>query len=129
MGQTRQDLSKLKGKALKDHMTKQIKQRGGFFGELLPLMGEGGEYPKLQTVINRVLAEVNKGYTDPALSVILRKQVQKAQAGDTKSAEFLLDRAYGKPTQTIVQTGTPNVIVNHNVISVNEAKEQGNVES
>jgi hypothetical protein len=120
MARRKQDLTKLKGRALKRHMEKQIAERGGFFGELLPLKDE--PLPKLQTVIERAMREVTKGKSDPALVTILRKQIQKAEAGDTKSAEFLFDRLYGKPMQTIVQHSAPVVTLEHNVIRIDEVK-------
>jgi len=78
--------------------------------------------PKLATVIARVLDEVTKGKRDPNLVNIIRKQMQKAEAGDTRAAAFLLDRAYGMPTQSINVQNTPDIVVNHNTISLEEGK-------
>lgn len=77
----------------------------------------------LQSIINRLFDEVMKGQKDPVLQEILRKQVERARKGDIRSAEFLLDRAFGKPTQTVVQQGTPVVNIQHNVIGIEDAKQ------
>ena len=67
------------------------------------LIGAGA--PKLKHIIQRVLSEITAGDGDSELAVILRKQIQKAKLGDTKAAEFLLNRAYGMPTQTVENIG------------------------
>jgi hypothetical protein len=55
---------------------------------------------------------------------ILRKQAALAAQGNSKAAEFLFDRAYGKPAQTVnVQEMKPQVVIEHQVISIEEAKQ------
>jgi hypothetical protein len=47
-----------------------------------------------------------------------------AAQGNSKAAEFLFDRAYGKPAQTVnVQEMKPQVVIEHQVISIEEAKQ------
>lgn len=66
----------------------------------------------LSELVDRVLARKVQAKTGDGvieelriIDAILTKQAQKAMGGDTKAAEFLLDRRYGKPTQHTELTG------------------------
>lgn len=56
--------------------------------------GRPKKLPKLDEMLADVMGEEQNGMT--AAIAILKKLRQKAIAGDTKSAEILLDRSYGK---------------------------------
>lgn len=113
-------MEKMTKKQLQDRMRRELDTYGHFNGEFrVP-----AELPTVNAVISRVLSQVTKGQKDPALVAILRKQVEKAIEGNTKSAEFLMDRVYGKPVQTVIQAAMPEVSVKHNVISIEEARKQ-----
>lgn len=88
-------------------IARELKKYGRFTGEFHPDTAEEKERPQLKTVIQRILGEITSGNRDPELVTILRKQIQKAKAGDTKAAAFLLDRAYGLPTQTVENVNPP----------------------
>jgi hypothetical protein len=75
---------------------------------------------KVSDYFKSVLYSVKDGVT--LAERILIKQGELAEKGDSKAAEFLFDRAYGRPTQNIQVETPPQVIVEHNVISVEEAK-------
>ncbi len=53
---------------------------------------------------------------------ILEKQAALAVQGNSKAAEFLFDRGYGKPNQSITVTTPPQVVVEHNVINIDDIK-------
>jgi hypothetical protein len=53
--------------------------------------------PDLKAAIAKVLAEEKDGMD--ALEAILKAQRAKAAKGDTRAAEFLMDRGYGKAQQ------------------------------
>ena len=55
--------------------------------------------PDLKEVMAKILSEEKSGIQ--ALEAIVRAQMAKAAKGDTKAAEFLLDRGYGKVNQTV----------------------------
>ena len=55
--------------------------------------------PDLKEAIAKVLGEEKEG--NNALEAILKAQRLKAAKGDTRAAEFLLDRGYGKAKQVI----------------------------
>ncbi len=55
--------------------------------------------PDLKAAIAKVLGEEKEG--NSALEAILKAQRMKAAKGDTRAAEFLLDRGYGKAKQVI----------------------------
>ena len=55
--------------------------------------------PDLKEAIAKVLGEEKDG--NSALEAILKAQRLKAAKGDTRAAEFLLDRGYGKAKQVI----------------------------
>ncbi len=61
--------------------------------------GQPHKLPNLDILLAKVLGE-DKGNMN-AMEEILRKLKKKALAGDTKSAEILLARAYGKINQNI----------------------------
>ena len=54
--------------------------------------------PDLREAVAAVLADEKDGVT--ALDAVLKKLRQMAVQGNLKAADMLLDRAYGKPTQT-----------------------------
>jgi hypothetical protein len=58
--------------------------------------------PDLKAAIAKVLAEEKDGMD--ALEAILKAQRAKAAKGDTRAAEFLMDRGYGKAKQSIDHT-------------------------
>lgn len=60
--------------------------------------GRPRKLPVLDILMSEVLGDEKDGQT--AAKVILLKLRQKAIAGDQRAAEYLLDRAYGKPKQT-----------------------------
>ena len=55
--------------------------------------------PDLKEAMAKVLGEEKDG--NSALEAILKAQRMKAAKGDTRAAEFLLDRGYGKAKQVI----------------------------
>jgi len=59
--------------------------------------------PDLREAVAAVLADEKDGVT--ALDAVLKKLRQLAVQGNLKAADMLLDRAYGKPTQTTEITG------------------------
>jgi hypothetical protein len=112
-------------KVFKARLDKQLDRYGYYAGTFLPgtELTEGlPDDPKIETVIKQVLRAHTRSSPDPTVVKIIKKQVRKAEAGDRKAAEFLFDRAYGKPQQTVhVDTPAP-VTINHMVISIEEAK-------
>jgi len=78
--------------------------------------------PKLENVIKHALRTVMRGKTEPALVKILKKQITQAENGSTKCAEFLFDRAFGKPQQTLHVDTPPSLTIHHTVISIDDAK-------
>ena len=75
--------------------------------------GRPRKLPELSVLLADVLGEQTKeGLT--AAEDILRAMYARARKGDTRAAELLLDRAYGKPKQSIdnnITTTEPLVIV------------------
>lgn len=61
--------------------------------------GRPRKLPALDVLIAEVMGEEKDGIT--AAEAILKKLRQQAASGNIKAAEMLLDRAYGKPKQTI----------------------------
>ena len=61
--------------------------------------------PDIDQLLETVLSEEKDGKT--AAEMILLRQRKMAMDGDQRAAEYLLDRAYGKPkqTETIEHTG------------------------
>lgn len=75
--------------------------------------GRPPKLPELHILLANVLGKEGKeGLT--AAEEILNALHAKARKGDTRAAELLLDRAYGKPKQTVDQnlkTTEPLVII------------------
>jgi hypothetical protein len=75
--------------------------------------GRPPKLPELSVLLANVLGKEGKeGLT--AAEEILNALHAKAKKGDTRAAELLLDRAYGKPKQTVDQnlkTTEPLVII------------------
>lgn len=74
--------------------------------------GRPPKLPELDKLLAQVLGEEKDGIT--AAGVILKAIRAKAAKGDVRAAELLLDRAYGKPKQTLdttITTTEPLVIV------------------
>lgn len=116
----KKQIKKKRPQSIRALIKKQVEETGSFVGEFKPAYEE--QAPSIARIVTKVLNEVTKGNHDSSLNVILSKQVTKAQAGDLRAAEFLFDRAFGKPTQTVVQNSAPVVTIQHNVISVQEAR-------
>jgi hypothetical protein len=74
--------------------------------------GRPKKLPELNILLADVLGEEKDGIS--AAEAILKAIRAKAAKGDTRAAELLLDRAYGKPKQTVDQnlkTTEPLVII------------------
>lgn len=74
--------------------------------------GRPRKLPELDKLLADVLGEEKDGVT--AGEAILKALRAKASKGDVRAAEVLLDRAYGKPKQSIdnnITTTEPLVIV------------------
>lgn len=74
--------------------------------------GRPRKLPELDKLLADVLGEEKDGIT--AGEAILKAIRAKAAKGDVRAAELLLDRAYGKPKQSIdnnINTTEPLVIV------------------
>ena len=74
--------------------------------------GRPKKLPELHVLLADVLGEEKDGVS--AAEAILKAIRAKAAKGDTRAAELLLDRAYGKPKQSIdnnITTTEPLVIV------------------
>lgn len=65
--------------------------------------GRPKKLPKIDDLLAEVLGEDENSNEARA---ILEALLAKAKKGDTKAAEILLDRAFGKPKQTIDQKNT-----------------------
>jgi len=65
--------------------------------------------PDLRKAVAAVLADEKDGVT--ALDAVLKKLRQMAVQGNLKAADMLLDRAYGKPAQTLNTTDREGNIV------------------
>lgn len=64
------------------------------------LKGQPPKLPALDELMTKVMGELGEsGLT--AMETILKAQRLKAAKGDTRAAELLLDRAYGKAKQSI----------------------------
>lgn len=64
--------------------------------------GRPKKLPQLDTLLAEVLGDEKDGVT--AAEAILRAIRAKAARGDVRAAEVLLDRAWGKPKQSIDHT-------------------------
>ena len=74
--------------------------------------GRPRKLPELHVLLADVLGEEKDGVT--AAEAILKAIRARAAKGDTRAAELLLDRAYGKPKQTnetTLKTTEPLVII------------------
>lgn len=74
--------------------------------------GRPKKLPELDKLLADVLGEEKDGIS--AADAILKKLRQMATQGNLRAAEILLDRAYGKPKQTIEQTGKNGDPINVN---------------
>lgn len=63
--------------------------------------------PDLKDLMTKVLSEEKQGMT--AAEAILRGQISKAVKGDTRAAEWLIDRGYGKLLQKVNFSGAVGV--------------------
>lgn len=73
--------------------------------------GRPKKLPQLDVLLDSVLGEEKDGIS--AAEAILKALRMKASKGDVRAAEVLLDRAYGKPKQSIenkVLTDKPIII-------------------
>jgi hypothetical protein len=73
--------------------------------------GRPKKLPQLDLLLDSVLGEEKDGIS--AAEAILKALRMKASKGDVRAAEVLLDRAYGKPKQSIenkVLTDQPIII-------------------
>ena len=68
-------------------------------GEVLNPKGRPKKLPALDQIIAEVLGDEQNGMT--AAEAILKAMRSKAIKGDYKCAEMLLNRAYGKPKESI----------------------------
>ena len=80
----------LKGKTFKDKP------------ERINRKGRPRVLPDLKNVIAQILSEEKQGLT--GLEAVIRALLVKAVKGDTRAAQELLDRYYGKATQPIDHT-------------------------
>jgi len=70
--------------------------------------GRPHKLPALDELMNKVMGEMGEsGLT--AMEAIIKAQRAKAAKGDTRAAELLLDRAYGKAKQVTELSGTIDV--------------------
>ncbi len=77
---------------------------------------------KISDLFKSVLHSVKNGKT--LAEQIITQQAKQAVDGDLGAAEFIFDRAYGRPTQNIQVDTPPQVIIEHQVISIDEAKNE-----
>jgi len=66
--------------------------------------GRPKKIPELETLINEVFGEPE------AMRAIMEKLQSLAKAGNIRAAEMILDRAYGKPKQSIDHTTDGNAL-------------------
>lgn len=98
---------------------RELARYGIFTGEFHPDTADPQPEVKLATVIQRILLSL-RGEKDPALVTIIRKQIQRAEAGDTKAASFLFDRAFGMPRQTIENLGNNVTKIEIEIVNTKE---------
>jgi hypothetical protein len=70
-------------------------------------LGRKAGLPSLKNTIAEMLGEGN----EEVLKLILEAQLKKAIKGDLRAAQFLIERAYGKPSAQIELTEQPKPIV------------------
>lgn len=69
----------------------------------------------LVTTLQEMLSQASeKGDSD--LRQILERQILSAKRGDLDAAKFLLDRAFGTPTQTINNLNPPVTAIQINIV-------------
>ena len=61
--------------------------------------GRPKKLPEITALLDKVLGETVGGISEA--EKIMRRLIIRAKAGDVRAAEVLLDRAYGKPKQSI----------------------------
>jgi len=71
--------------------------------------GRPKKIPELDKLLADVLGDEKEGIT--AAQAILMALRKKAAAGDVRAAEVLLERAYGKPRQSVDLAGSLDVVV------------------
>lgn len=71
--------------------------------------GRPPKLPQLDKLLDAVLGEEKEGIS--AAEVILKALRLKATKGDVRAAEVLLDRAYGKASQKVEQSGETTIRV------------------
>ena len=69
--------------------------------------GRPPKLPQLDKLLDAVLGEEKEGIS--AAEVILKALRLKATKGDVRAAEVLLDRAYGKASQKVEQSGETTI--------------------
>lgn len=72
--------------------------------------GRPKKLPKLEELLADVLGETNGQGIEAAKGILMALRA-KAAKGDVRAAELLLDRAYGKPKQTIDVNETETIVV------------------
>ena len=74
------------------------------------LKGAPKKIPALDTLLAEILGDTNNHGIEVARQILLAL-VAKALKGDTRAAEILLDRAYGKASQNLTLEGQLNLII------------------
>jgi hypothetical protein len=86
---------------------KSVKGRNG--GTLNPgyngqkITGRPKKIPPLEDLLNENMTEIKDGLM--AADLVIKKLRQKAVQGDMKAIQYLLDRMYGKPKETLEHKG------------------------
>lgn len=103
-------------------------KKGGNPQNLKPFKpGESGNpngRPKKLPAIDKLLANTlgSEDDKESAAERIIQALIKKAEKGDTRAAEILLDRGYGKPKQTI---DIPGEVIKGFIIQAPSAKDAG----
>lgn len=71
-------------------------------------VGRPPKLPELDTLLAEVLTKETNGIT--AFHSILNALAKKAQSGDVRAAEVLLNRAYGQPRQQLAQVTEVRIV-------------------
>ena len=108
-----------KKQTVKERVKKGLKDKPVHAGQTLPnvplTMSMGDYFKSVLSAVDRKGKSVGEQ--------ILSAQVERAIIGDPKAAEFLFDRAYGRPVQTVINAeASAPVHIEHNIISIEEAK-------
>jgi hypothetical protein len=69
----------------------------------------------LVTTLQEMLSQADKK-GDSDLRMILERQIYSAKRGNLDAAKFLLDRAFGSPTQTVNNLNPPVTAIQVNII-------------